>query len=158
MMVKQTGYRSPLGDWTLISDGTFLTELRIEPTAPKWNLPVFKQTEDWLDRYFAGEQPDPKELPLKPDGTPFQQFVWQLLLEIPYGETSTYGALATQVANRLQKEKMSAQAIGQAVGRNPIPVIIPCHRVLAANHIGGYALGLGMKKALLKKEKSLKMG
>ena len=110
---------------------------------------VLSKTKQWLDDYFAGRRPDFAP-PLKPQGTPFQELVWQLLLDIPYGATTTYGELAQAVAQRLGKERMSAQAVGQAVGHNPIAVIIPCHRVLGKNgQLTGYAGGLERKKALL---------
>ena len=110
---------------------------------------VLSKTKRWLDGYFAGRRPDFAP-PLKPQGTHFQELVWQLLLDIPYGATTTYGELAQAVAQRLGKERMSAQAVGQAVGHNPIAVIIPCHRVLGKNgQLTGYAGGLERKKALL---------
>lgn len=110
---------------------------------------VLSKTKRWLDGYFAGRRPDFAP-PLKPQGTHFQELVWQLLLDIPYGATTTYGELAQAVAQRLGKERMSAQAVGQAVGHNPIAVIIPCHRVVGKNgQLTGYAGGLERKKALL---------
>jgi len=93
------------------------------------------------------------DLPLMPAGTPFQKQVWQLLLTIPHGETKTYGNLAGEMAVILGKEKMSAQAVGQAVGKNPISILIPCHRVVGANgQLTGYASGLDRKSWLLRHE------
>lgn len=104
----------------------------------------------WLDAYFAGAAPSITELPLCPEGTPFQQLVWDLLKQIPYGHTVTYGELARKVAAIMGKNKMSAQAIGGAVGRNPISIIIPCHRVIGADRsLTGYAGGIQYKQWLL---------
>lgn len=112
--------------------------------------PVLAQAAQWLDRYFAGLRPDARELPLAPQGTAFQELIWKLLLEIPYGASSTYGALAARAAADLGKARMSAQAVGGAVGANPISIIIPCHRCLGAKgQLTGYAGGLALKKQLL---------
>ena len=106
----------------------------------------------WLDGYFSG---NPAELsfPLNPHGTSFQKQVWEILLTVPYGKTTTYGAIAREIALRTGKEKMSAQAVGQAVGANPISILIPCHRVVGANgKLTGYAGGLDKKEWLLRHE------
>ena len=114
---------------------------------------IFARTRRWLDAYFAGRQPDVSALPLAPKGSAFAQSVWQLLLEIPYGHTVTYGQLAERLARRRGLSHMSAQAVGGAVGHNPISVIIPCHRVLGAKkQLTGYAGGLDVKTFLLKLE------
>ncbi len=116
-------------------------------------LEIFKQTKDWLDRYFRGEKPEISELPLKPIGNDFRQRVWQILCEIPYGEVYTYGEIAKIIAREQGKTKMSAQAVGGAVGHNPISIIIPCHRVVGANgNLTGYAGGIKTKIALLENE------
>ncbi|MBQ7457903.1 MAG: methylated-DNA--[Bacteroidales bacterium] len=152
-------YDSPMGDLTLVSDGISLTELRFsgrgaselrsdgrtkdrEICGGNSMLSVFADTCRWLDIYFAGR--DPGFLPqLAPEGTPFRKEVWDLLLGIPFGETTSYGTLAAKIASKLGKDKMSAQAIGGAVGHNPIPIIIPCHRVIAADgSIGGFSAGI----------------
>jgi len=113
---------------------------------------ILKDTVQWLERYFAGERPDASELRLAPRGSDFQHRVWKILLSIAYGETITYG----QIAKRLEQDsgrKASAQAVGAAVGRNPISVIIPCHRVIGADgSLTGYAGGLEKKAALLELE------
>ena len=115
--------------------------------------PIPEQTARWLDRYFAGERVDADELPLAPEGTPFQQVVWKLLLEIPWGQSTTYGELAAKSAILLGKKRMSAQAVGQAVGANPIAILIPCHRCLGAKgRLTGYAGGLHLKRKLLDME------
>ncbi|MDO4483178.1 MAG: methylated-DNA--[protein]-cysteine S-methyltransferase [Clostridia bacterium] len=115
----------------------------------KKELPVFHETERWLSLFFQGREPH--FLPqLSPHGTAFQQKVWQLLLRIPYGQTTTYGALAKQMAAQCGLKSMSAQAVGGAVGHNPISLLIPCHRVIGANgSLTGYAGGIECKKALL---------
>ncbi len=120
------------------------------------SLPILEQTEQWLSRYFNGEKPLPEELSLSPDGTAFQKLVWRELLRIPYGETVTYGDLAVDLARQMGKSSMSAQAVGGAVGHNPISIIIPCHRVIGRDgSLTGYAGGLDRKKFLLRLEKGL---
>ena len=157
MMVK-TDYASPLGTLTLASDGENLTGLwmagqkyfaaGIPTNLPVCDdLPVFSKARDWLDRYFSGERPLPGELPLAPQGSAFRQSVWQLLCEIPYGQTMTYGEIAKRLGVR------SAQAVGGAVGHNPISIIIPCHRVLGSDgSLTGYAGGAQKKIWLLAHE------
>ncbi len=115
-------------------------------------MPIFDETRRWLDIYFSGQEPDFWP-PLAPQGTAFQQSVWRLLTAIPYGHTTTYAALAKTLAAQMGRESMSAQAVGQAVGRNPISVLIPCHRVIGSNgRLTGYAGGLERKLALLRLE------
>ncbi len=150
-------YDSPLGGITLASDGRTLTGLWIDGqkhygstidtlTEERANLPVFDYVRRWLDIYFSGHEPDFLP-PLSLKGTPFQQRVWKELLTIPYGQTITYGELARRIGCR------SAQAIGGAVGRNPISIIVPCHRVVGTNgSLTGYAGGLDRKRALLELE------
>lgn len=121
------------------------------------SLAVLKDARSWLDRYFGGERPSPDELPLAPCGSDFRQEVWKLLCEIPYGRVTTYGELAAETARRLGRERMSAQAIGGAVGHNPISVIIPCHRVIGADgSMTGYAGGIGLKEWLLSHEGAIR--
>ena len=148
-MIK-TWYQSPIGMLSLVSDGKSLTALDFgEPkeSPNHQNLPIFKETRRWLDLYFSGGIPDFTP-PLNPQGTPFQQKVWQELLKIPYSETTTYGAIAKHINCR------SAQAVGQAIHRNPIAIIIPCHRVIGADgSLTGYASGLDIKQRLLSQEK-----
>ena len=153
-----TQYPSPVGILTLTSDCTTLTGLWMEQQHfdhaalfPQDELPVFTAARYWLDAYFAGRHVA-AEFPLSPAGTPFQREVWKILLTIPYGETTTYGTIAKQLG-----EKMSAQAVGQAVGKNPIGIISPCHRVVGANgQLTGYAGGIENKQWLLRHEEETK--
>ena len=156
-MEYRTTYPSPLGELTLASDGTALTGLWIkgqkyfgggrEQWEGKDDLAVFAAVSRWLDDYFAGEEPLPDDLPLAPAGTDFRQTVWQALLDIPYGAAVTYGELARRIGCG------SARAVGAAVGRNPISIIIPCHRVLGADgSLTGYAGGIDCKRWLLEHE------
>ena len=156
-----TSYASPLGEIVLASDGQALTGLwfagqKYFPARPMEradDLALFGAARAWLDAYFAGARPDPRSLPLAPAGSGFRQLVFSLLLAIPYGGTVTYGALAAQAARRMGRPSMSAQAVGGAVGHNPISVIIPCHRVLGADgSLTGYAGGTGKKLWLLRHE------
>ncbi len=156
-------YASPLGAVTLASDGQALTGLWFDGqkyfpalTGRREDLPVFRQARAWLDAYFAGERPGAPP-PLRPIGTDFQQQVWALLTAIPYGETRTYGALAAELARQRGLAHMSAQAVGGAVGRNPISILVPCHRVVGATgSLTGYAGGLERKQALLRLEGALR--
>ena len=131
----------------------YLNGLKQELTS-KDNLQVFENTKKWLDRYFEKEKPSIKEIPIAPKGGEFRQKVWKILCEIPYGQTITYGEIAKRIAKQMNKEKMSAQAVGNAVGHNPISIIIPCHRVIGKNEsLTGYAGGIERKKMLLELEK-----
>lgn len=146
-------YNSPLGPITLTFDDEALTALRFDVHDDNCVSPLNTKHSPlntsilWLDIYFSGRQPDFLP-PMKLIGTPFQRCVWQALLEIPYGETTTYGELARRVGCR------SAQAVGQAVGKNPIAIIVPCHRVIGSDgSLTGYAYGLEKKQHLLHLEK-----
>lgn len=117
------------------------------------NLPVLREAEEWLDSYFAGDNPRTDELKLAPRGNAFRQEVWKILRKIPYGEVITYGEIAAIIAERRCIEKMSARAVGGAVGHNPISIIIPCHRVVGADRrLTGYSGGVRLKEQLLKLE------
>lgn len=165
-MYYGTHYASPLGDMFLASDEEniiglwFEGQKYIENTMPKdiienENIPVLQEGAKWLDDYFAGMKPRLSRLPLAPIGNEFKQCVWNILMEIPYGEVTTYGAIAKEVAKRMGKDNMSAQAVGGAVGHNPISIIIPCHRVVGANgNLTGYAGGIERKIKLLEFEKA----
>ena len=148
-------YFSPLGKIILMSDGTALTELDFSEGVPEASavhtqkdLPIFREVCRWLDVYFAGR--DPGALPpLAPHGTAFQQAVWRVLRGIPYGTTTTYGRIAARIA-AARGSRMSAQAVGGAVGSNPISILIPCHRVIGTDgSLTGYAGGLDKKEYLL---------
>jgi methylated-DNA-[protein]-cysteine S-methyltransferase len=119
--------------------------------ADRLNEP-FKSLKDWLYGYFTGQPP--AELPsLGPQGTPFQTAVWDYLLKIPYGTITSYSCLAEAVRVHLGRSAMASQAVGQAVGRNPLAIIVPCHRVVGKNgELVGYASGLNLKSELLRRE------
>ena len=144
-----TRYDSPIGTLYLHSNGTALTGLSPAPAGTiREDLPLFREVRDWLDAYFRGDRPDPRSLPLDPPGTDFQKAVWAQLLDVPYGESRSYGHIAKTLGI-----PRGAQAVGQAVGRNPIAVLIPCHRILGAGaRLTGYAWGLDKKKWLLRHE------
>ena len=111
---------------------------------------ILKETKAWLDGYFKGEKPAIRDLVLEPEGSEFQKEVWKILCEIPYGQVTTYKKIAENVANRQGLASMSAQAVGGAVGHNPISIIIPCHRVVGSNgNLTGYAGGIEKKRWLL---------
>ena len=148
-------YESPLGPLLLEWEEEALTGLWMNREMPEWMHPVPKNVKQWLDAYFLGN-PGEIPFPLKAKGTPFQQQVWQVLMTIPFGQTRTYGEIAGEMALLTGKKKMSAQAIGQAVGKNPISILIPCHRVVGAGgKLTGYAGGLENKVWLLQHEKVL---
>lgn len=149
-----TTYLSPIGELYILSDGNRITgihfdyELTVEEQGD--HLPVLIAASQWLKCYFDGRNPDPHALPLQPDGTHFQRLVWSLLSKIPYGKSISYGSLAAKAAAALSKSSMSAQAIGGAVGRNPIVIVIPCHRVLGAKgQLTGFSCGKDRKRFLL---------
>lgn len=160
-MYYSTACPSPVGTITMASEGENLVGLWIEgqkyhcATIPKimtekHDIPVFDLAQKWLDRYFAGEKPAISELPLAPTGGEFRQGVWSVLCEIPYGEVITYGDIAKKMAAKMNRASMSSQAVGGAVGHNPISIIIPCHRVVGTNgSLTGYAGGVTTKVKLL---------
>lgn len=156
-MVYFTEYDSPLGQLLLTCDGESLTGLWMDRESPGEGSadafhPILRKAQKWLDSYFCGEERQ-IDFPLAPEGTAFQKQVWEILLTIPFGETLTYGEIARETAKRMGKEKMSAQAVGGAVGRNPISILIPCHRCVGVHRqLTGYAGGLRRKEWLLKHE------
>lgn len=156
-------YHSPIGNILLAADDVGLTglwfeeqkyfALYLDKEREEKDLPIFEQTKHWLDLYFSGKEPD-FSIPLHFTGTDFQNEVWQILCSIPYGQTMTYGQIAKQIAEKRGLARMSAQAVGGAVGHNEISIIVPCHRVVGANgSLTGYAGGIDKKVALLTLEK-----
>lgn len=152
-------YVSPLGKLLLSANGTGLTGLwfegqkyfarTLEADRAEGCLPVLDRARRWLDVYFSGRDPGAVP-PLCPAGTPFQKEVWALLSAIPYGRTVTYGELARSLAQRGGLPRFSAQAVGGAVGKNPVSILIPCHRVVGSDgSLTGYAGGVDKKRALL---------
>ncbi len=157
-------YQSPISNMIMTGNDTSLTGLwfiQQKNTVPALSeeylekpLNVFNQTRKWLDIYFCGKVPDFTP-PLSMEATPFRKMVWEILLTIPYGQTTTYGEIAGKIAPKMGLARMSAQAVGQAVGHNPISIIVPCHRVIGANgNLTGYAGGIDLKIQLLTLEKT----
>ena len=164
-MVYKHHYISPLGNISLASNGETLTGLWFDgqkyfphnliSESIEAELPIFTQTCNWLDIYFSGKIPDFNP-PIILNTTPFRKAVYEILFTIPYGQTMTYGEIANILAKQKSIQRMSAQAVGGAVGHNPISIIIPCHRVVGADgSLTGYAGGLDKKIALLKLERAL---
>lgn len=163
-MIYVSYYKSPIGDITMASDSDGLCGLwfdgqkyfasTVKGETEERELPVFEQTKKWLDIYFSGNEPDfiPK---LSLNGSEFRKAVWDILLTIPYGSVMTYGEIAKILAKQRGVAKMSAQAVGGAVGHNPVSIIVPCHRVVGTNgNLTGYAGGIDKKISLLKIEKT----
>ena len=153
-------YKSPIGSIIITSDETEITGLRFKGESETEVLSdkkyketsAIKEAKKWLDIYFSGKNPG--YIPAKnPKGTEFQKLVWKILLEIPYGKTTTYGEIAGKIAEIKNVSRMSAQAVGGAVGKNPIAIIIPCHRVIGKNgKLTGYRYGMDKKISLLAHE------
>ena len=162
-MIYALYYNSPIGNILLAERDGGLFGLWIEgqkyyfgpvkEEITEKETPILAETKTWLDRYFSGEKPEIPELIISPIGSEFRQEVWRILCEIPYGKTTTYGEISKKMAVRIGREKMSAQAVGGAVGHNPISIIIPCHRVVGTNgSLTGYAGGMATKVRLLTHE------
>ena len=163
-MYYSTQYDSPLGKLLIVTDeeniiGVWYENQKYKEKAiPKemtesTDHPIVKKAVVWLDDYFQGRKIDSSTLPLAPVGGEFRQQVWTILTSIPYGEVMTYGEIAKEVATRLGKENMSAQAVGGAVGHNPLCIIVPCHRVVGSNgSLTGYSGGIDKKTKLLEHE------
>ena len=160
-IVRYCRYSSPLGEIRIASDGTAVTGLWLPGQGGEEKIAamgatlgddeMLRMARTWLDRYFDGEEPDFMP-PLRPAGTPFRLGVWEILRTIPYGATTTYGQIAAQLA-AARGGRMSAQAVGGAVGSNPISILIPCHRVVGAGgQLVGYAGGVDKKVFLLSLE------
>lgn len=166
-MEYKRSYQAPGGALTLVSDGEHLTGLWFEgreyggavsekgDNAEAWEgevLPVFRETQKWLDIYFSGREPDFMP-PLLLSGTPFRMAVWEILKTIPYGKTMTYGEIARILAEQRGIRRMSAQAVGGAVGSNPVGIVVPCHRVVGTGgNLTGFGGGMGWKVRLLSLE------
>ena len=157
-------YASPLGDLLLAADSIGLTGLwfagqkyyarSLDAEREEKEIPLFEMAKGWLDIYFSGRKPD-FTVPLHFFGTAFQREVWEILCTIPYGQTATYGEIAKQIAIKRGLSHMSAQAVGGAVGRNGISILVPCHRVVGTDgSLTGYAGGIAKKAALLALEKA----
>ncbi len=156
-------YESPIGNILLAADEIGLIGLwfegqkhyarHLDGEYEEKEISTFTNAKEWLDIYFSGREPNFKP-PCHPLGTSFQTAVWEILVSIPYGETVTYGEIAKILAEKKGTRRMSAQAVGSAVGKNAISIIVPCHRVIGANgNLTGYAGGIEKKTALLKFEK-----
>ncbi len=157
-------YNSPVGGITIAANdnalmGVWIEGQKYDLSSCRDCLTEYKDTYildmacDWLDRYFKGEKPEIERLPLCPRGSEFRQKVWKILCRIPYGKTVTYGDIARQICDESGISEMSAQAVGGAVGHNPISIIIPCHRVVGSDgSMTGYAGGIDIKVKLLKHE------
>ena len=152
-------YQSPLGNILLAADHLGITGLwfenqkyyadKLDAEHRENESPFLKQAKHWLDIYFSGAEPDFLP-PIHMIGTPFQIDVWKILKQIPYGTTTTYGDIAQQIAQQKGISRMSAQAVGGAVGHNPVSILIPCHRVIGKNgSLTGYAGGIEKKIKLL---------
>ena len=163
-MYYSTTYTSPVGNMTLACEGNHLVGIWLEgqkhfggkisnEMIENSAMPVFNDAKNWLDRYFKGEKMDVAGLPLRPIGSEFQQRVWKVLCGIPYGEVTTYGAIAKKIAAQMGKERMSSQAVGGAIAHNPILIMVPCHRVVGTDgSMTGYAAGISVKRKLLELE------
>ncbi|MFK4565896.1 methylated-DNA--[protein]-cysteine S-methyltransferase [Enterococcus sp. UD-01] len=163
-MLYHTTHTTPIGEVMLAADDQHLVGLWLagqkyfgatltEATQENNQLSIFSETKEWLTDYFSGQRPAIDKLSLNPSGNAFRQVVWQVLCEIPYGQVMTYKEVAQRSAERMDKSSMSAQAVGGAIGHNPISIIIPCHRVVGSNgSLTGYAGGVLKKQQLLKLE------
>lgn len=164
-MIYTSTYKSPIGNLLIASKDNKLVGLWMEDQkyylsnfkeeiVETENLEILVKTKKWLDRYFNGEKPKINELEISPIGSEFRKTVWEILKNIPYGEVITYNDIAKELAKQKGIKKMSAQAVGGAVGHNPISIIIPCHRVVGTNgSLTGYAGGIKKKIYLLEHEK-----
>ena len=163
-MYYLTNYSSPIGEMVIISDGDAINRVSfinqkyfkstiVDEISQEEDLEIFTKAKSYFDDYFNGENPK-VDFELNPHGTDFRLNVWKILSEIPYGETATYGEIAQMIS-----PTMAPQAVGGAVGANPIAIIIPCHRVIGKNgDLTGYAAGLDKKIELLKLEGVLGTG
>lgn len=163
MMQYTSRYQSPMGKILLAADETGLTglwfegqkyyALHLDREHTEREVPLFAAARQWLDIYFAGKEPG-FSVPVHLIGTEFQKTVWKVLCSIPYGRTMTYGEIAAYIAAESGQARLSARAVGGAVGHNPVSIIVPCHRVVGADgSLTGYAGGIDRKEKLLRMEK-----
>jgi methylated-DNA-[protein]-cysteine S-methyltransferase len=163
MMIYTSNYHSPLGEMLMAAQEEtivglwFVNQKYFPREAVNWetcpDYPMLTKLHVWLDAYFNGDKPE-ISFALAPAGSDFRQRVWRILQEIPYGQTTTYGEISKQIFVDSGKARVSAQAVGGAVGHNPISILIPCHRVVGANgSLTGYAGGLDKKQSLLELER-----
>jgi methylated-DNA-[protein]-cysteine S-methyltransferase len=164
--ILKTTYPSPIGLITLACDGGGSRLMGLWNEGQKYHgdevfggmvekgdVAVFDRVKGWLDRYFAGKRPAVSEVPLALAGSEFRRGVWEILCEIPYGVVVSYGDIAKKMAVRMGRVSMASRAVGGAVGRNPVSIIVPCHRVVGADGgLTGYAGGVGVKVRLLELE------
>ena len=157
-------YESPLGKILLAADEKGLTglwfegqkyfALHLDKNCEEKEIPLFETAKSWLSVYFSGQEPD-FSVPLHFTGTDFQKEVWEILRTIPFGHTMTYGEIAGKIAEKRGLPHMSAQAVGGAIGHNPISIIVPCHRVIGAGgSLTGYAGGIDKKRKLLELDRA----
>lgn len=163
-MLYTTSVDSPVGNLFLAAEEKNLVGLWLEgqkyfgygisePFVEQESHPVLLESLEWLNRYFSGEKPDISRLSLAPRGSEFRKLVWKILCTIPYGKTVTYGEIANELCRIMGRDHMSAQAVGGAVGHNPISILIPCHRVVGTDgSLTGYAGGVEKKRWLLEHE------
>lgn len=161
-MIYNSTYKSKIGNLLIICNDDFLTGIWFynqkyfpqKIDAIEKETTIIKKTKKWLDEYFDGKNTN-IYVNINPNGTTFQKNVWEILKQIPYGKTVTYGEIAKKIAKMQNVEHMSARAVGTAIGKNPISIIIPCHRVVGTNNsLAGYAGGIDKKIYLLKLEKA----
>lgn len=163
-MLYISNYISPIGEIMIISKNNELIGLQFKDSQNKCLTEKFKEnakdkiiikTKKWLNDYFAGKRPNIRNLKFNPAGTDFQKQVWQILLKIPYGKVTTYKDVAQKLMQEKKISSISYQAVGQAIAKNPILIIIPCHRVIGSNNkLIGYKGGLNRKSFLLNHEKN----
>lgn len=159
MELFKRNYSSPIGILTIWSTPKYIVKISFEDESSFRNFdseenifPIYKAVL-WLNDYFQGKNPDINSIPIQISGTAFQKKIWDRLCRIPFGQTTTYGEIAKEIAKENHIEKMSAQAVGQAIHANPICIIIPCHRVIGSNgQLTGFSGGIEKKKFLLEHE------
>lgn len=157
-MKHQTGYKSPIGELTITEEDGYIISIEFQKCSnPSEINDCLNKMIEWLDLYFNGDNPSTDMVAIRLTGTEFQKEVYSILKSIPYGNTLTYGEIAQKIANKRKIKRMSSQAVGNAVGKNPLPILVPCHRVMGSgNDLTGYSGGISKKIFLLKLENSWK--